>query len=129
MNVPIKTVSEANCSENWRKKHRRHKRQQFFIKLSYSKNVNDLRLPCDVKMVRLSPRFLDDDNLVSSFKYIRDELSECILPEYRKVYIDKNGKTKQIRGRADSDSRISWSYSQEKSIFMGIRIEISFEDG
>ncbi len=77
-------------------------------------------------MVRLSPKALDDDNLRSAFKYIRDEISECMIPEKTGVYVTKKGTVKKIKGRADSDERITWDYLQEKSTGYGIRIEIDF---
>jgi hypothetical protein len=80
-------------------------------------------------MIRLSSRELDDDNLASAFKWIRDELSECLIPEARKTYINARGRVQEIKGRADSDKRIKWLYGQEKAAFKGIRIEIDFESG
>ena len=122
--VPIKTVSEANISEHWINRSRRHRYQQRFVRLSYAKEMGKLNLPCEVTLTRLASRMLDDDNLCYSFKYIRDELSECIFPEKRKFYVTKKGKIKHIKGRADSDPRIKWHYAQEKSSRQGIRIEI-----
>lgn len=124
--IPIRTVSEANSSEHWTKKAKRHKQQQFFVRLAYKKFIEKLDFPCTVTMIRLSPRPLDDDNLRSAFKYIRDEISECIFPEKAGVYMTKKGKVKKIKGRADSDERIIWHYLQEKSPGYGIRIEIDF---
>jgi hypothetical protein len=76
-------------------------------------------------MTRLSTRSLDmQENLPMSFKWITDEISECIFPEKRKSYMTKEGKLRSIKGRADSDLRITWKYAQEKSKTLGIRIEI-----
>src|ERR1700677_1823167 len=125
--VPIITVSEANSSEHWLKKGKRHTQQQWFIRLAFRKHVIELRLPCKVTMVRLAPRSLDDDNLCSAFKWIRDELSECIFPDKRKSYVTKKGQIKTIKGRADCDPRVSWAYAQEKNPILGIRIEFEFE--
>jgi len=72
----------------------------------------------------MANRALDDDNLVSAFKYLRDELSELILGCDRKYYLSKNGKVVPLKGRSDSDPRIQWHYKQEKSKLMGIRVEI-----
>lgn len=125
LNLPIDTVSEMNCSQHWRVKSKRHKSQQFFVRLAMNKHK--VNLPCTVTMIRLSPRDLDDDNLSSAFKWIRDELSECLIPNSRKTYINGRGKTQEIKGRADSDKRIKWLYGQEKAKIKGIRIEIDFE--
>lgn len=122
--LPLKTVSEANCSEHWTIKSKRHRQQQFFIRSIFAKEKKEITLPCTVYMVRLSPRLLDDDNLLSAFKWIRDEISECLLPDKKKVYLTKNGKIRKVYGRCDDDPRIKWIYGQAKSKKTGIRIEI-----
>ena len=125
--IPIKTVSEANCSEHWTKKAKRHRSQQYFIRLAYNLYVKAMELPCHVTLTRLSPRLLDaDDNLPMAFKWIKDELSECIFPDKRKSYVTKKGKLRFIKGRADSDPRVTWRYAQEKGCFYRVRIEIEF---
>jgi hypothetical protein len=135
--LPLKTVSEANSSEHWTVSSRRHRHQQFFIRALFHALKHEILLPCVVTMTRLNFRDLDDDNLVSSMKWIRDEISECIFPEKRKSYMTdddiivkkgriyfRKGRLKSIKGRADSDPRITWKYDQEKSKTLGIRIEI-----
>lgn len=132
--LPLKTVSEINNvkvkskdgksrSEHWTEKSKRHKQQQFFIRSLFNHEGIEIKLPCTVKLIRISPRLLDDDNLRSAFKWIRDELSECLIPEKVKAYVTKKGKMALIKGRADDDPRITWIYDQEKGK-QGIRIEI-----
>lgn len=125
--MPIKVVSEINSTEHWTKKHERHKRQQFFTGLFFKKHAKDVKLPCTITMIKLTQRHLDCDNLPTCFKYIRDELSELLVPEKQGFYINAKGRTVKIKGRADSDSRIQWKYEQEKSKLPGIKIEISYE--
>ena len=122
--IRLKTVSEANSSEHWTAKAKRHKSQQHFVRLLYETHIKDVGLPCTITLTRLSPRQLDDDNLVTSMKYIRDELSECILPELRKTYVTRKGHLAFIKGRADSDPRIRWKYDQKKSPMLEIKITI-----
>lgn len=125
--LPIKTVSEANCSDHWTKKSKRHKSQQHFVRLAYNRYVKAIVLPCSVTLTRISPRLLDDDdNLPMTFKWIKDELSECIFPEKRLTYITKKGKIRAIKGRADSDPRVKWKYAQQKGNPQRIGIEIEF---
>jgi len=82
-------------------------------------------LPCTIKLVRLGGRFLDkEDNLPMAFKWIRDEIAECVFPEKNVQYVDKKGKLRSLKGRADDSPLIKWEYDQEKSKRMGIRIEI-----
>lgn len=113
--IYIKTVSEANSSEHWTKKSKRHKSQKRFIRLwSLENNIKATTLPCTIRLTRLAPGNLDaDDNLRMAFKWIKDFIADEILPG-------------QAPGRADSDKRITWEYSQEKSVIYAIRIEISF---
>jgi len=108
----IITISESNTSEHWTIKSKRHKSQQFFIKLAYQQRThNEVSLPCKIKMTRLATRLLDFDNLVSSLKWIRDQLADCIIPNLPK-------------GRADGDPRIEWEYYQEKHPIPAVKIEI-----
>lgn len=123
--IPITTVSEANTSEHWTKKRQRHKQQQFFIRSLFRRETSETPLPCVITMTRVSPRLLDDDNLRTAFKWIRDEISECIFPEKTSHYISKSGRKIKIKGRADSDPRIKWEYAQEKGKTLGVKIEIA----
>lgn len=123
-NLPIRTVSEANSSEHWTAKSKRHKQQQFFIRALFKKHGRGITLPCKVTLIRLSPRTLDDDNLCMAFKWIRDEISECLIPHKKLTYITKKGSVAKIKGRMDSDHRITWKYQQEPSKVAAIRIEI-----
>ncbi len=125
--LPIKTVSEANCSEHWTKKSRRHRQQQHFVRLSYLSHVKEISLPCHVTMTRLATRMLDkEDNLPMSMKWIKDELAECIIQPKEQVYKDKKGKMRVLKGRCDDDPRIIWHYAQEKNPICSVRIEIDY---
>ncbi len=76
-------------------------------------------------MVRLSGRFLDkDDNLRMAFKWIKDEIADCLFPDERKVYVDKKGIVRALKGRTDDNPTVIWEYDQEKSRKCAIRIEI-----
>lgn len=121
--LPLKTVSEMNCFEHWTVKSKRHRQQQFFIRQLMARETSEVPLPCVIILTRCSRQGLDDDNLVGAFKWIRDELSELLLPHKSKTYV-KDGKVLRLKGRADSDPSIEWRYAQEKSKRTGIRIEI-----
>lgn len=97
--LPIRTISESNSFEHWRYKHIRHKRQKQLVH-AYLDGIQ-VELPCQVTLTRISPRKLDSDNLVTSFKWIRDAVAEIIKPGLRV-------------GRADDDIRFTWHYMQEK---------------
>ena len=112
--LPIRTVSEANSSEFWRIKAKRHKEQKKMIFDYWAKFNPVIKLPANVVLIRVAPRELDShDNLRVSFKYLTDAISEC-LTGIKKA------------GRADSDKRITWDYKQEKGNVReyAIRIEI-----
>lgn len=109
--IPIKTITESNCSEHWRKVRDRHKKQKFFVQLALKKEIGKINLPCHIKITRISTRNLDDDNLVSSQKAVIDAICDLLIPGLRP-------------GRADGDKRISKSYDQEIGKINSIRIEI-----
>lgn len=122
--LDIKTVSEANkTGEHWTKKHKRHNEQQWQIKIAFLKLKEEITIPCKIVLSRLSPRLLDDDNLTSAFKHIRDQIADCIFDSQT----DGEIVTKR-RGQNDGDKRLSWEYAQHKRKKQGIRIEIYKSD-
>ncbi len=126
--VPIKTVSEANCSENRWIKQKRHQTQQRLIRAILGRNLIKITLPCVIKLTRLATRELDDDCIAFSLKWIRDEIGAHIFPEKVVSYTTKSGLRIKNKGFTDNDKRIKWEYAQEKSRIMGIRIEVDCED-
>jgi hypothetical protein len=111
-NLPILTVSEANSSEHWTKKHKRHRIQKGWVSAAMRSESKEIDLPCHIKLTRLAPRILDkDDNLPMAFKFIKDQISDELIP----------GKA---AGLADDDPRLSWSYDQQKSKEKSVKIEI-----
>lgn len=122
--LPLKTVSESNSSEHWTSKSKRHRQQQFFVRALFSRETREIPIPCTVTMTRIGPRFLDaEDNLPMSFKWIKDEIGACLFPEKVVSYKKKSGAHASNKGHADSDPRVKWKYSQEKSPRRAIRIE------
>lgn len=101
--LPIRTYSEANSTEHWSKKNRRHKKQQNQLWTYFLCTRPPIKLPCTIKLIRIAPKTLDaHDNLPMAFKFIVDKLADYIIP----------GK---VEGHADSDSRITWQYDQIKT--------------
>ena len=114
LTLPIRTVSEANCSEHWTKKHKRHRLQQKALTLALNPIKRQIKLPCHIEMVRYAPRKLDKhDNLPISMKYILDSCCAILTGDFRP-------------GRADDDERISISYDQVISKEYGVKIKFSF---
>jgi len=92
--APIKTISEANQRGHWAKPYRRTAKQRQDIRLF----LNTCRKPCrplDVWLIRIAPRTLDDDNLRSAFKGLRDEIADWL-------------------GVDDGGSEVMWHYGQRK---------------
>lgn len=114
--LPIKTASESNCSEHWTKKARRHALQKKRVKTEFLIRQSEFSLPCKVLLTRIAPRSLDEgDNLPNSLKYLRDAVSECLTHT-------------TLAGRADGDSRIQWSYSQEKGRVREYAVKIEIQE-
>jgi len=108
----VHTVSEANKREHWRVGHARHKKQKLAVLLGMLAMDIPKQMPVKITLTRLAKRKLDDDNLQSAFKYIRDAVAEYFIP----------GKA---AGRADDDPGFSWNYDQAKDLELAILL--SFE--
>lgn len=98
VNIPLKIESEANLREHWTKKAKRGKIQKFFVENAMK--GKRWPMPCAVVMKRYGKKRIDDDNLVSGFKKIRDVIADCMIPGLS-------------AGKADGDERIEWHYQQE----------------
>ena len=108
--IPIKTISEANCVEHWTKKRKRHLLQKRWINAAFMSENMIFPEKLNIRMIRISTRFLDDDNLVSAFKHIRDAIAGCLRPE-------------KAAGQADNDPKLIWECRQEKGKPQMVRIE------
>jgi hypothetical protein len=111
--LPLKTISEMNCSQHWTIKHKRHKYQKLAVKTVLKKDIGKVKLPCHIKLTRKSIGVLDFDNLCASQKYVLDSICDMLIPGLPP-------------GRADGDSRISVSYFQERAKKHSITIEIEY---
>jgi hypothetical protein len=77
--VALKTVSEANQRGDWRAKHRRSATQRATVRAAAHALLGRCVVtPCVVTLTRLSARELDDDNLSSAFKAVRDGLADYL---------------------------------------------------
>ena len=114
LTLPIRTVSEANCTEPWQKRHKRHKAQKKAIFSAIVEHKHLLRLPCCITYIRYAPKQLDrHDNLPMSMKYLNDQLCAEITSDFRP-------------GRADDTDQITIKYDQIKSKNYGVKIIIEF---
>lgn len=114
MVLPIHAHNEANSSEHWTKKQKRHQHQKFIVINCMKSIKNYLKLPCQITFTRLSPKFLDaHDNLPMSFKYILDAITATITGDFRP-------------GIADSNPGFIFKYDQIKSNDNQIKILFEF---
>lgn len=112
--VDIKTVSEANVSEHWTTRRKRITSQHKIIwhELHRILPSGKISLPCKITLTRYASKEMDDDNLPTSMKYIKDAVANFIKPGL-------------APGQADGDRRMTWQYNQviAKKPY-GVRIEI-----
>lgn len=105
--IPIQLVSLLNERFHWRKLVKVKKKQKLATKRSMSgKQVPPL--PLLVIITRVGKRVLDDDNLATSAKYIRDQIAEII-------------------GVDDGSPLYTWRYEQRTSASerYGVEVEIT----
>ena len=109
--IPVRTVSEANTHTHWRERARRAKTQRLVARSVIlgvmSRGTLDA-LPLVVTITRVAPRALDDDNLASSQKAIRDGIADAL-------------------GIDDRDPRVSWRYAQRRGDPKKYFVEVSIE--
>lgn len=97
--APIRIKSQANLRQHWRKKSCEKQFNLTILKFHTPKSLP--KLPVRITLIRISPRFIDDDNLQFAMKEFRDFIADVLIPGLQ-------------MGRADNDPRLSWAYDQEK---------------
>ena len=127
--LDIRTESEANGgakktvirngkkiykTEHWSEKNKRHKAQKKMVWWALNDKRPPTTTPAIFTLTRVAPRYMDEDNLQSSFKAIRDQCADYIHPGL-------------APGRADGLGDITFIYKQEKGApkEYKIKIEIS----
>jgi hypothetical protein len=107
--LPLKTVSEANQRDHWSDRHHRNNAQQQEVKTEWMRLAKGVKIypPYVVKLTRIGPRLLDDDNLAGAFKHARDAIAD-------------------ILGIDDGSSLVRFEYAQikERSRRYAVKIEI-----
>lgn len=89
--LPVKTISEANARCHWAAKANRAKRQRHVARALTAAHP----LPVVVTITRYSAGTLDDDNLRSALKAVRDGIADRL-------------------GVPDNDPRVRWCYAQAR---------------
>lgn len=114
LEIPIRTFSESNLSDHWTEKNKRKKQQRFLINSYMNYIKKSIKTPCIIKLTRIAPRKLDSDNLVSSFKFVRDAISDLIKPG-------------MAPGRSDAEG-IDFMYDQShRTKQYAIKVEIYYD--
>lgn len=108
--IPIE-VKSPNVQEHWSKKHKRNKIHAALIKY-YMPELLEISPPCKISFIRIGTRMLDDDNLIFSFKGVRDSCVSLI--------------TGKKRGIGDEDPKFTFDYSQEKGE-PSVKIEVEYD--
>lgn len=96
--LPLRTVSEANVRDRWRTRARRAANHRGTVAKALRPRTGVLPEGeiVDVELVRVSAGTLDDDNLRSALKAVRDGVADA------------------LGLKSDADSRVRWSYSQQR---------------
>jgi len=110
-NIPMKLISCANRAEHWSKRYKRNKNQKREIWVRFVNDKPEIQFPCFIVLTRNGPQLLDDDNLISSFKSVKDEIANQLIPNLRP-------------GLADSSENLIWHYKQNKTKDYSIDIHI-----
>lgn len=103
----IRTVSEANTREHWAKRAKRTKEHRGIARVVAEALLKKPQLPCTVRLTRVAPRRLDDDNLRPALKAVRDGIADWL-------------------GVNDRDPRVTWAYEQDSDGAGGyhVRVEV-----
>lgn len=99
--LPLKIESVANKREHWASRARRTKAHRLAALA-----VPSHPLPCVVTLTRVAPRKLDDDNLASGFKALRDGIADRLGVDdgddrVRFLYRQERGKRKEYAARVE----------------------------
>ncbi len=108
VNLPIRTLSEMNMRQCWQAKARRVRQQRDLTRLVLTAALlqTHREAPCEVHMTRCAPSGgLDDDNLRSALKAVRDGVADAL-------------------GVDDRNPAVSWKYEQRRSKTWGVEIRI-----
>lgn len=97
VDIPVRIISEANSRQHWRKaaaRKRVHRMTARTILQMHARPMGEAE-QFTITLTRVAPRKLDDDNLASGFKAVRDGVADWL-------------------GIDDGSPRIQWRYGQEK---------------
>jgi hypothetical protein len=112
VSVPIRIVSEMNSRDHWRVRNSRfaehHEAVHYTLRPHRAtlQEIASFSPTITVTLTRIGPRLLDDDNLASGFKKVRDSVAEA------------------LGLNDDPASRIKWRYEQRQDRQYSAEIQI-----
>ena len=100
--LPLRTKSTPNEREHWavRAKRTKHEREMAAARCQVAVP------PCTVTLTRIDPRALDDDNLRSALKAVRDGIADAL-------------------GVNDRDPAVTWCYAQRRGKVREYGVEVT----
>ena len=102
--MPLRIISEANSRDHWRTKAGRAKLHRATARAMLQQHSRPQHTgPVSITLTRISSRKLDDDNLASGFKSVRDGVADWL-------------------GINDGSERLTWRYAQRKGSPMGCEV-------
>lgn len=112
--IPARLVGESNQREHWAARARRAKtHRECGYMYARANRVSVALVPCIVRITRIAPRKLDDDNLQGSAKAVRDGLADAL-------------------GVKDNDPRVTWlpvEQERGKANQYKVRVQIERREG
>lgn len=108
-NIPVRTNSRANARGHWSKHSGLYKEQRGVSEICFRRFVSNLEaeFPITIVMTRIAPGVLDDDNLQTALKSVRDGIADAIgLPGH------------------DADPQLIWRYHQIKQRGYSVRVQV-----
>ena len=108
IDIPIRTVSEANRREHWAAKAKRVRSQRKAAKIITRSAIAEPMIT--ITLTRVGPRKLDTDNLAGALKAVQDGIADAI-------------------GIDDGSELIRWQYRQRSDGPKQYAVEVKISNG
>lgn len=105
--LPLRTRSMANARLHWAAKAKIVKAEREAVAMT-CRDLLQVIPPCTIRLTRFGPRKLDDDNLRSALKAVRDEVANLLRLD-------------------DAHQFLRWEYAQESGAY-AVRIDVTEDD-
>jgi len=102
---PARLRGSLNARLHWRARAKICKAERATAALLCGARMSRPAFPCVVTLTRIGPRQLDDDNVATAFKAVRDGVADWLRVD--------DGDT----------SKVTWRYAQERGAY-GVRVEV-----